>query len=304
MSSSGQAVIAVASGKGGTGKTTVAAHLALAASLCKSSILVDLDVEAPDVLGYFPQATRAGAGEPVLVRVPRVNQSICTGCGLCAKLCRFGAIVALRDTVTIGQDICKGCGRCVSACPAGALYEESVEVGATAAFKAALDSSGRAIGIVEGRSAIGDIRTTAVIEAAKRRSRELARQDGAELVVRDCPPGISCPATHAIEGADFVILVAEPTEFSVHDLDAALRYIAASGLSAGVVVNKDGFGSADIDAVCARYRIPIIARIAFDRGRAASGAAGRLWDDDPAAMAEMEKMLAAALGADRAGGRA
>ena len=296
-------VIAVASGKGGTGKTTVAAHLALAASAAKETVLVDLDVEAPDILGYFPGAEATGEPEPVMVLVPRMAESRCTGCGLCARSCRFGAIVALRDAITIDEHICKGCGRCVSSCPEKALYEEPIEVGATAALMAAYDASGRSIGIVEGRSAIGDIRTTAVIEAAKRRADKLALQSGARIIVRDCPPGISCPATHAIEGADFVVLVAEPTEFSIHDLDAALRYALAAGLRAGVVVNKDGFGGADIGAACARLGVPIIGRIAFDRTRAASGAAGRLWEKDPAVMAEMEKILATALAATSEGGR-
>jgi MinD superfamily P-loop ATPase len=290
-------VIAVASGKGGTGKTTVAAHLALAASAIMGTILVDLDVEAPDVLGYFPSAKATGAPVPVPVLVPRITDSGCTGCGLCAKACRFGAIVALRDAIMVDERICKGCGRCVASCPEDALYEVPVEIGSTRAFTA------RDMDIVEGRSAVGDIRTTAVIEAAKREALALALERDAAATIRDCPPGISCPATHAIEGADFVVLVAEPTEFSIHDLDAALRFVQGRPFPAGVVVNKDGFGGADISSACARRNVPIIGRIPFDQRRAVSGAAGLLWEDDTEISAEMERILEAAIGASRAGGR-
>lgn len=288
MSSVKQKTIAVASGKGGTGKTTVAAHLALVASRSGKAMLVDLDVEAPDSRGYFPDAESLGPSEPVLVSVPRFTGEGCTGCRVCTKSCHFGAIIVMGRTVTVNEKLCKGCGRCVEACPAGALDEVEVEVGTTSLFKA-----GR-LALLEGRMAIGDIRSTAVIEAAKRR----ASRVGAELQIRDCPPGVSCPATHAIEGADFVILVAEPTEFSRHDLEAALRLVRDRGMKAGVVINKDGFGDADIEGLCERYGIPVIGRLAFTRERASSGAAARLWTDDPELMGEMEGILAAAMAAE------
>ena len=240
--------------------------------------------------------------------MPRISESRCAGCGLCANVCRFGAIVALRDAITIDEHICKGCGRCVSACPAGALYEEPIEVGATRAFTARADAAPcgpgeRDICVFEGRSVVGAIRTTAVIEASKRLALKLALERGSEAMIRDCPPGISCPATHAIEGADYVVLVAEPTEFSIHDLDAALRFVQGRSFPAGVVVNKDGFGGADIEAACARRGVAIIGRIAFEQRRAASGAAGLLWEGDTEITAEMERILDAAIGASRAGGR-
>jgi MinD superfamily P-loop ATPase len=282
-----QRTIAVASGKGGTGKTTVAAHLALAASRSRNTILVDLDVEAPDSRGYFPDSEAIGPREAVLVSVPRFTGTGCTGCRTCAASCHFGAIIAIGRTVTVNDKLCKGCGRCVAACPAGALAETEVEVGATSLFRSG------ALDLLEGRMAIGDIRSTAVIEAAKRR----ASRAGAELQVRDCPPGVSCPATHAIEGADYVILVAEPTEFSRHDLEAALRLVSGRGMQAGVVINKDGFGTADVAELCGRYGIPVIGRLAFTRERAASGAAAKLWADDPELMGGMEGILAAAMAA-------
>ncbi|MBL8968074.1 MAG: 4Fe-4S binding protein [Spirochaetaceae bacterium] len=290
MSEARRTVIAVASGKGGTGKTTVAAHLAVAAALSRKTILVDLDVEAPDSLGYFPKASPTGEPLPAMVLVPRLDESKCSGCGLCAKTCRFGAIVAIGGVVTVDERICKGCGRCVAACPASALGEAAVEVGAARAY----ESGG--LSLLEGRMAVGDIRSTAVIEAAKR----AAASTPAELEIRDCPPGVSCSATHAIEGADCVVLVAEPTEFSLHDLGAAVELARGQGLPVGVVVNKDGFGSADVDAFCASRGVPIIGRIAFLRARAASGAATRLWSEDGSLMREMDSILARAVEATKA----
>jgi len=279
------AVIAVASGKGGTGKTTVAAHLALASSALHATLLVDLDVEAPDSMGYFPGAVPVGTAVPVTVAVPRLDESSCTACGHCASVCRFGAVVAIGSVVTVDAKACKGCGRCVSACPSGALSETEMETG-----KTSLHRRGR-LEILEGRMAIGDIRSVSVIEAAKREEGRLP----VVVRIRDCPPGVSCPATHAIDGADFVILVAEPTAFSLHDLDAAVRLVRGRGVPSGVVVNKAGFGDADIEGFCSDRGIPVIGRVEFNASRAASGAAGALWEDDPAFMAEMGRVLSVTL---------
>lgn len=278
-------VIAVASGKGGTGKTTIAAHLALVSSRLRNTLLVDLDVEAPDSLAYFPDAERIGGPEPVSIPIPRFAQEPCVGCGACAKACRFGAIFAIGRSVVVNDKLCKGCGRCVAVCPAGALAESEIQVGTTSLFRA------KELELLEGRMVIGDIRSTAVIEAAKRRA---ARLDVA-LQVRDCPPGVSCPATHALEGADYVVLIAEPTEFSRHDLRAALRLVRARGMKAGVVVNKEGFGNADIERLCAEYGVPVVARLPFTKERAVSGAAARLWEGDHDLMHELEKILVTAL---------
>ncbi|HPG86590.1 MAG TPA: 4Fe-4S binding protein [Spirochaetales bacterium] len=296
MSDAGTTVIAVASGKGGTGKTTVAAHLAIRGAREMPTVLVDLDVEAPDASGYFKGVRRSGDASEVSVLVPRLVEARCTGCGLCAKACRFGAILSIGGVVTIDPKVCKGCGSCVNACPAAALEEIPMTVGQTSSF----DADGLAM--LEGRMAIGDIRSTAVIEAAKKR----AAESRAALQVRDCPPGVSCPATHAIEGADYVVLVAEPTEFSIHDLGAAARLARGRGIRAGVVINKDGFGDADVAGFCEREGIPVIGRIAFERERAASGAAAELWSDDAAISGEMDAILARALaaaGARTVGGR-
>jgi len=285
VNSSRPAVIAVASGKGGTGKTTVAAHLAFASAQDRKTLLVDLDVEAPDALGYFPQAKPVGGATSVRIAVPQLLEGQCTGCGRCASSCRFGAILCLGGVVTIDGKICKGCGLCVSACPSAALDEAEIEVGNTAEY------STDALIVLEGRTKVGDIRSTAVIEETKTRAREI----DVELQIRDCPPGVSCPATHAIEGADYLVLVAEPTEFSIHDLGAALSLARDGGIPVGVVVNKDGFGKADVARFCRERGAQIIGRLAFSRERAEAGAAAALWTGDAAFMAQMTSLLEHAL---------
>ncbi len=274
-------VIAVASGKGGTGKTSLAAHLALAGAARLRTILVDLDVEAPDSLAYFPEAIRVGRNCPVSLKVPFLIPESCSSCGACAKACHFGAIVALGGVVTIDQKLCKGCGRCVFLCPENALKERGIVVGQTRLMKSG------SLDILEGRMDVGDIRSTSVIEAAKTRAASLKK----EVQVRDCPPGVSCPATHAVEGADYVVLVAEPTAFSLHDLSAAISLVKGQGLKAGVVINKYGFGDADIESLCREKALPVIGRIEFKRKRASSGASGKLWTDDGSYMQKIDEIL-------------
>jgi MinD superfamily P-loop ATPase len=286
VSSGGRTIIAIASGKGGTGKTTIAAHLAIMAVRTQNTVLLDLDVEAPDVLGYFRNARILQKAKPVHVLVPRVVESKCTGCGHCARSCRFGAIVVIGGVVTIDRNICKGCGRCISVCPTSALVEEPVPVGETSTYEA--DS----LCILEGCMAIGDIRSTAVIEAAKMQA---ATIDGITLELRDCPPGVSCPATHSVEGASFVVLIAEPTEFSIHDLQAAIQLTRSRNIPSGVVINKEGFGTADVAGFCKHEGIPVIGRIAFNHERAVRGARASLWSDDQVVERQMARILTQAL---------
>jgi MinD superfamily P-loop ATPase len=256
------------------------------AARTENTVLLDLDVEAPDILGYFRNARELEKARPVHVLVPGLKESTCTGCGLCASSCRFGAIVAIGGVVTIDQNICKGCGRCVSVCPVSALVEQPVLVGGTSIHE--VDS----LRILEGCMAIGDIRSTAVIEAAKQHA---AAIDGITLELRDCPPGVSCPATHSVEGASYVVLVAEPTEFSIHDLQAAIQLARSRNIPTGVVINKNGFGTADVEGFCTRAGIPVIGRIAFNRERAVRGAGASLWSGDTVVELEMAGILSQAM---------
>lgn len=273
--------IAIASGKGGTGKTTIAAHMAKASSMDLPTRLVDLDVEAPDAMLYFPEATSSGPAAPVMVKVPRLVETKCTGCGACAKACRFGSVLALGGVVTIDARTCKGCGRCVHSCAADALIEVEVAAGETSAYWAG------PLAIVEGRLAVGDIRSTMVIDAAKSKARAI----DAAIEIRDCPPGTTCPAAHAIEGADFALLVVEPTGFSLHDAAMAIELAASRSIPAAVVCNKRGFGTADVAAFCSERGIDLIGGVDFTRSRASEGASGRLWSRDSEFSGQLRRIL-------------
>lgn len=284
MTQDDRLIIAVASGKGGTGKTSIATHLAntLSAKSARQTVcLVDLDVEAPDSLGYFGNAEAVGQAEQVNIMLPYVNDDKCDGCASCAKLCRFGAMLAIGGLLTIDSKICKGCGLCVMACPKNALSEKPLKIGETRAY------SIEGLNIIEGRMEVGDIRSTSVIEAAKKRS----RKTDSYIHIRDCPPGVSCPATHALAGAHFAVLVAEPTSFSVHDLEAAIRLCKSLNIPQGIVINKYGFGSTSIEDLCKKHSVPVIAKLAYSRGRAVTGARASLWMDD----IEVERAMSAIL---------
>jgi len=264
--------LAVASGKGGTGKTTLAVHLAAWYARSGPTLLADLDVDAPDAGGYFPAARPVAPDQPVEIAVPEQDQARCTACGACASLCRFGALVYIKGMVTINPVTCKGCGRCVRACPAGALVESPVRAGRVSL--ALLPN----LALYQGLLTVGDIRSTAVIEAVKQRAVDPA----AALTIRDCPPGATCPTVRAVHGASACLLVAEPTAFSLHDLENALRLVQALGIPVGLVINKAGAGQADPRRLAARYAVPVVAKLAWSHSLAEAGARGQLCLEDPA----------------------
>lgn len=276
--------VAVASGKGGTGKTSLAVALALLASKSGSTRLVDLDVEAPDSLGYLPRAIAVGERRIVNVPVPAVDQDACDSCGLCARACRFGAILVLPGVTQIDTTLCKGCGRCARVCPRNALLERPVEAGSVQVY------GNGPLTIVEGRLRPGDVRTTAVIDAAISVASELS----ASLEIRDCPPGATCPLTRSLRGADYAVLVAEPSAYSAHDLVAAARVVREMGLPGGIVVNKAGALSPELDAAIAGSGLALLGSVPFDRTLARDGADAKPWRADGPAGSAVRSVLEAA----------
>ncbi|NLX60329.1 MAG: P-loop NTPase [Phycisphaerae bacterium] len=244
--------IAVASGKGGTGKTTVATNLAMTASRRgKRVVYLDCDVEEPNgALFLKPEIERT---EPVSVSVPAVDKSKCTGCGLCGKICQYSAILPMKNDVLLFLELCHGCAGCWLVCPTGAIRESSRTTGQL--------QIGRVGGLtcVQGLLNIGEAMSPPVIRAVKASAPE------ADLVVLDSPPGTSCPVIESVRDADFVLLVTEPTPFGLNDLRLAVEVIRALGLPFAVAVNRAGMGDDRTQQYCEREGIEILVEIPDDR---------------------------------------
>jgi MinD superfamily P-loop ATPase len=243
--------IAVASGKGGTGKTTVATSLALLLARRYSVHFLDCDVEAPN--GALFLRPVIDVTEQVTRLIPSIDESLCNHCGDCSAFCRFHALATTARSVLVFPELCRGCGGCVLVCPKGAISETPRSVGQVA------EGSAEAIRFTQGTLNTGEIATVHLIQAVRR------RESAAEVVIVDSPPGTGCPVVAAVEGADWVVLVTEPTPFGLNDLSLAEEMTRQLGLRTAVVINRDGSGDDRIDRFCASAGIPVIGRIADDR---------------------------------------
>lgn len=249
--------IAVLSGKGGTGKTTVSASLA--ASLGNSQY-VDCDVEEPNgALFLNPKIERA---TPVGVLVPEVDETKCDGCGICAKACRFNAIAVVKGKALIFPEVCHHCGACVIACPNKAIYEVEREIGVVES-----DAEGL---FLQGRMNIGEPSTIPIIHKLK----QFLSDD--IPVIMDCSPGASCTVVQTIDGCDYCVLVTEPTPFGLHDLKIAVALVRKMGIPFGVVVNKAMKEDQSVQAYCKQEDIDVLMEIPYMRALAESYSNGVL----------------------------
>ncbi|GAB4304548.1 MAG: ATP-binding protein [Candidatus Bipolaricaulota bacterium] len=256
----GGVTLAVASGKGGTGKTTVAVSLALAARDSRPVELVDCDVEEPNAhLFLSPQIT---AREPVGILSPEVDLDRCTFCGRCAEACRFGALAVVGRKVLFHPELCHGCGLCALACPEQAIEEIPRAIGWIE------EGQAQAIRFLHGILDVGEPMATPIV----RRLKERTSHD--RVTVLDAPPGTGCPVIETLRGADFALLVTEPTPFGLHDLRLALAVTRILGIPAGVVISKDGIGTDALERYCIEADIPVLLRIPMDRRIAAAYAHG------------------------------
>jgi len=253
-------VIAIASGKGGTGKTTVAVNLA--AALERPVRLLDCDVEEPNC-HVFLQAD-IETSEPVGIPNPVVDEDACTACGACAEICQYNAIVLPRDKPLVFPELCHGCGGCRLVCPEGAITEKDRQVGVV--------ETGRAgpIAFVQGRMNLGEPMAPPIIRAVKRHERPEA------INLLDSPPGTACPMITAVRGADVVLLVTEPTPFGLHDLRLAVETIRLLRIPFGVVVNRVGVGDDRVHRYCAEEDVPVLMEIGDDRRIAEAYSRGEL----------------------------
>ena len=255
--------LAVASGKGGTGKTTVATNLAVRlARHGQTVVYVDCDVEAPN--GHIFLKPRITGRQAVTISVPEVDEARCTHCGRCGEFCQFSAIVCLGSSVLTFPDLCHGCGGCALVCPERAIREVPREIGEVEEGRA-----GR-LAVVQGRLRIGQALSPPVIRAVKR------KLPPEEIAILDAPPGTACPMIETVRGADFVLLVTEPTPFGLHDLRLAVEAIRLLGIPIGVVINRAATGRDGVRHFCGEADLPILLEIPDERRIAVAYSRGDL----------------------------
>lgn len=242
-------IISVASGKGGTGKTTVATNLAL--SVETPVWFLDCDVEEPNA-HLFIQADFERS-EIITTPVPQVDENKCTLCGKCAEICEFKAIVVIGETVLPFHELCHSCGGCMEVCPEGAITETGRSLGVIEA------GHRNELEFVHGRLRVGEAMSPPLIREVK----TYAHRD--TLTIIDAPPGTSCPVIAAMKGADFILLVTEPTPFGLHDLKLAVGAVKILGIPCGLVINRADMGDDQVIAYAKEEEVPVLMEIPFDR---------------------------------------
>ncbi len=255
---------AVASGKGGTGKTTVAVNLARVVP--GPVTLVDCDVEEPDAHLFLPGSVDSTV--EVTAMVPRVDEGRCDFCGRCAQFCRFHALAVVSRVVMVFPELCHGCRGCSMVCPRKAITMTPQRVGGLTRR-----SFGEGGTLITGTLDVGSPRANPVIEAAR------AQADPAVLTLLDAPPGTSCPVEATLRGVDVVVLVTEPTPFGLHDLTLAVALLRLLALPFGVVINRARPGADLVSRYCRGEGIPVWLELPEDRRFAEAGARGEVLSD-------------------------
>jgi MinD superfamily P-loop ATPase len=257
-------IISVASGKGGTGKTTVSTNLA--ASLERPLRLLDCDVEEPNIHLFIEPSESVSSRESTFI--PVINTERCTGCSACAEICQFNALAVIGEKVLVFPELCHSCLGCQLICPEQAVDEGERELGTI--------ETGRWNDIMfsYGRLRVGEAMSPPLIG----RVQGLIEPD--ELVIIDAPPGTSCPAISAMKGSDFVLLVTEPTPFGLHDLRLTVEAVKQLKIPCGLVVNRADIGDDEVYDYALRESLPVLLEIPFDRHIAELYSRGRLVVED------------------------
>ncbi len=269
--------IAFASGKGGTGKTSLAANFAKYLSQDKNVLLSDLDVEEPNVNIFFPDNHKPLKSNMSTINIPEVDKVKCTYCGECAKKCNFNAIAVFKDRISIFNELCKGCGRCFNVCKTGAIHLKKTEIGKVNEY------SNESLAITEGVLNTGDIHTKSLITDVK-------NYKHCEINIYDCPPGTTCPMVESILDADFVVLVTEPTPFGLHDLSLAIEVVQKLQKRFGIIINKSNDNDFIVEEYCAQNGFQVIEKIPFDRDIAKKCGRGEFYYNDDSYSSKMQKI--------------
>jgi MinD superfamily P-loop ATPase len=241
-------IIAVASGKGGTGKTTVAVGLALSLPRCQ---FVDADAEEPNCHLFLRPAIERTIPVPMIL--PEVDLSRCTFCGKCAEFCQFNAMAVVKQKVLIFPELCHGCGGCVYACPEQAIQAGQRQIGEVEVGTA------RGMRFIQGRLKPAEPSAVRIVRE------EIAQLEPNGVAVVDASPGTACAVQDTIDQADFCLLVTEPTPFGLHDLKMAMDTAQEVGTPAGVIINRSGARDDLIEQECRKRDLPILLRVPFDR---------------------------------------
>lgn len=256
-------IVCVASGKGGTGKTTIAAALAFSAK--EKTALLDCDVEEPNAhLFVHPKIhTKTRAGTPV----PVIDSQKCTGCGMCEEICQFKAIVTIADEVMVFPELCHSCGGCQRICPEGAISETQRELGEIRR------GTGNGLMFADGVLRIGEAMAPPLIRKV------IAEKPPLEHTIIDAPPGTSCPVIAAMREADYVLLVTEPTPFGLNDLKLAVGAVDILDIPRGLIINRADMGDEKVFAYAKEVNLPVLMEIPFDRKIAEAYSRGEVFTE-------------------------
>ena len=241
-------ILSIASGKGGTGKTTVAVNMALS---LKDVQLLDCDVEEPNVhLLLHPEINEE---KSVYVSSPQVNEELCDHCGKCSEFCEFNALFVTPEKVLFFTELCHSCGGCLLVCPKNAITEKNLKIGEIKMGVA------EGVELVYGELNVGEPMSVPVIKDVKKQIKSN------KTVIIDSPPGASCPVIESVHGSDYCLLVSEPTPFGLHDLKIMVQVLEKLKIPFGVIINRAGIGDRKIYDFCEEKGVPILLEIPFQR---------------------------------------